>query len=559
MRYRAACVKRRGDRVGNYLLDRLRGAPQLSGRTQDQVNDMRHALIGVWLAAMVLLTVQPAAARAPASGPARVATLQAKIDQLNKQLANLSSYQAQVKDLQVRLIRIKQVLARLARAAEAPRTLATELDKLRRRIAELARRVEQVRLAKVRVAYEQADARPAGRVNGGYDGGFYVASGNDRYRLQVNGVLRFTGKVGQVTSTASDLRPAEKYHLLGMDVPGGFVQLSGHVYTKKLTYLLELDFGGGRGVALNDFAFHWRAHRFFGVTVGQQVVGFSRQQVADPYDTMFVDTSPAALAFGKGRDIGIKLHFYQWKERIFQELAVFNGAGFNSGGNDNVDLMYVARVGIAPLGPVPGAEGDLRRGSRPFRFRVAAGYLFNPMPAGRDLDGADGMDSIFVHQAAAELTLVAKGFSFNGEFYYRMEDHGKAVTELAESEQRLRPSLGGFAQASYTVKRVWLQPTVRYSYVEPVAWWSAADGAMSYGWVSPIGGAVEPTPEGSAALTPESVHELTVGLNWYAYGPHLKLILNYTYLWERGYLFSTGTVKRSRQIHLGSLLVQGRF
>lgn len=520
---------------------------------------MRHALIGLLMLATALLGSSPAAARAPVPSTTRLATLQAKIDRLNKQLANLSSYQAQVKDLQVRVIRIQQVLARLTRAAEAPRTLAVELDKLRKRIDDLAQRIEQVRLAKVRVAYEQAQPRSTGKIDGGYDGGFFIASDNGRYRLQINGILRFTGRVGQLVDTSSLLAPAERYHLVGMDIPGGFLQLSGNVFTPKLTYLLELDFGGGRGVALNDFALHWRANKYFGITVGQQVVRFSQQQVADPYDTMFVDTSPAALAFGLGRDIGLKLHFYQWKDRIFQELAVFNGAGFNSGGNDNVDLMYVARVGIAPLGSVPGVEGDLRKGSRPFRFRVAAGYLFNPMPAGRDLDGTDGVDSIFVHQAAAELILVAKGFSFNGEFYYRMEDHGKAVTDLAEPEQRLRPSMGGFAQASYTVKRILLQPTVRYTYVEPVAWWNAGDGAMSYGWTSPIGGAVEPIGEESVALIPESVHELTVGLNWYAFGPHLKLILNYTYLWERGYRFSTDNSKRSRQVHLASLLIQGRF
>lgn len=506
----------------------------------------------------VLWGAQPAGARAAAPRPT-VSKLQQKIDELNKKLASLGSYHAQVKDLQIRVIRIKQVLDRLARAAEAPKTLATDLDKLRQRVSELAQRIERVRLAKVRVAYEKAELRSTGKIDAGYDGGFYIASSSGRYRLQVNGILRFTAKAGQATVTSGELQPDEKYHRLGLDIPGGFLQFSGSVFTKKLTYLVELDFGGARGVALNDFALHLRTCPYFGITVGQFLVGWSQQQVADPYDTMFVDTSPAALAFGRGRDIGVKLHFYQWKERIFQELAVFNGAGFNSGGNDNVDLMYVARVGLAPLGKVSAAEGDLRTGARPFRFRVAGGYLFNPMPAGRDLDASDGMDSIFVHQVAAELALVAKGFSFNGEFYYRLEDHGKAVVDLPEPEQRMRPSVGGFAQAGYTVKRIWLQPTVRYSYLEPVAWWNSGDGAMSYGWTSPIGFSPEFAPGDSAGQMPESVHELTVGLNWYVFGQHLKLILNYTYLWERGYRLTTGTGKRSRQVHLGVLLVQGRF
>lgn len=519
---------------------------------------MRHALIAVMMAVGLLAGVGPALARAPAPPPARLTALQAKIDKLNKQLASLSTYHAVVKDLQVRVIRIKQVLARLERAAQAPKTLTVELEKLRRRIVALAKRVERVRLAKVRVAYEKAELKSSKGVNGGYDGGFFIASGNDRYRLQINGILRFTARVGQGGKTSPDLLPDEKYHLLGLNVPGGFLQFSGNVFTKKLTYILELDFGGARGVALNDFALSLRPNKYFSITVGQFLVGFSRQQVADPYDTMFVDTSPGALTFGVGRGIGLKLNLYQWKDRIFQELAVFNGAGINSGGNDNADLMYVGRVGIEPLGPVPGAEGDLRSGSRPFRFRVAAGYLFNPMPSGRDLDGTDGMDSIFVHQVAAEIALVAKGFAFNGEFYYRLEDHGKAVTELPEAEKRMRPFLGGFAQAAYTIKRIRLQPTVRYSYTEPVAWWRI-DGGMSYGWSSPVGFAPDPITGDDLVLQPESVHELTVGVNWYVFNQHLKLILNYTYLWERDYRAPTSGAKRSRQLHMGALLIQGRF
>ena len=122
----------------------------------------------------------------------------------------------------------------------------------------------------------------------------------------------------------------------------------------------------------------------------------------------------------------------------------------------------------------------------------------------------------------------------------------------------MRPAFSGFAQASYTVKRIWLQPTVRYTYSEPVAWWRPGEGAMSYGWTSPIGYNPDFATDDPAGHMPESIHELTVGVNWYAFGQHCKLMLNYTYLWERGYT-STGSSKRSRQVHLGSLLVQGRF
>ncbi len=516
---------------------------------------MKKALIAA-LASVAMLALGGTAHARAISGGSRAKDIRARLAELNEKLANLGSYHAQVKDLHVRVIRLKQLLDRLARAAEAPRTLARELDRLRQRVKELAKRVEAVRLEKVRVAYEGSERRSSGKVAAGYDGGFFVASKSGRYRLQVNGIARLVGRGGQVTGT-STMAPQGEIHELGMDLPNGILQMSGNVFTRRLTFLVELDFGGARGVALNDFALHLRTCKHFGVTVGQFQVGFARQQNADPYDTMFVDPSPATNAFGRGRDIGVKLHFFQCKDRVFEELGVFNGGGFNSGGNDDVSLMYVARVGIEPLGATSTLEGDLRRGARPFRMRLAAGYLFNPMPSGRDLDGKGGTDSIFLHQVAAELSFVVAGFSLNGEVFYRLEDHGDAVKELPEPERRLRPFLGGYAQTSYTFKRVWLQPTLRYTYVEPVAWWSGAEGAMSYGWTSPVGGAEDPS--GGGSLVPESVHELTVGLNWHVLDQHLKLMINYTYLWERGYRLSTASGKQSRQVHLGSLLVQGRF
>jgi len=518
---------------------------------------MRQTLFGALLALAVLAGARPATARVPASRPTPLATLQAKIEQLNRQLASLSSYHAQVKDLQIRVIHITQVLDRLARAAEAPKTLATELDKVRQQIAALTQRIERVRLDRLRVAYEKAELRSTGGINAGYDEGFFIASRSGRYRFGVNAIFRFAARGGQITGT-TELRPPGKIHLLGLNVPHGYLQFSGNVFTKKLTFLLELDFAA-EGVSLNDFSLNYRPSPYFAVTAGQFLVSFSKQQVFDPYDTMFVDATPAALFFGPGRGIGLKLHFYQWEDRIFQELGVFNGAGINSGGNDDTNFMYVARLGIMPLGPMPEKEGDLRTGARPLRFRIAAGYLFQPMPAGRDLDGKDGMDSIFMHQIAAELALVAKGFSLNGEFFYRLENHGKAVTELPVAEKQRRPFFGGYAQAAYTFRRVWLQPAVRYSYAEPVGWWRAKAGAMDYGWSSPVGGAEEPGVDGPVALRPESVHSMTAGLNWYGFDQHVKVIVNYTYLWERGYRLSTGSGSRSRQVHLGSLLIQGRF
>lgn len=505
----------------------------------------------------MLSGARPAGARAAAPRPT-VSKLRQKLDELNKKLASLGSYHAQVKDLQIRVIRIQQVLDRLARAAEAPKTLATDLDKLRQRVVELAKRIERVRLDKVRVAYEKAELRAPGGVQAGYDEGFYIAAGNGRYRLQINGILRFTMRGGQVTGT-SELTPPSKIHRLGLNVPNGFLQFSGNVFTKKLSYLVELDLGGGQGVRINDLALHLRTCPYFAITAGLTSVGFSQQQIFDPYDTLFVDASPAVLAFMRGRDVGLKLHFYQWKERVFQELGVFNGGGFGTGGNDDVDLMYVARVGLEPLGKMPAVEGDQRTGARPFRFRVAAGYLFNAMPAGRDLDAKDGMDSIFMHQVAAELALIVGGFSFNGELYYRAEDHGKAVTQLPDPEEQHRTALGAFAQASYTFRRYWLQPVVRYTYLEPVAWWSQENNMLAQGWTSPIKGASEFTAGGDVALVPESVHEVNVGLNWFVYHPNLKVMLNYTYLWERGYRLSTVSGKLSRQVHLGTLLLQGRF
>ncbi|MFH2009764.1 MAG: porin [bacterium] len=516
---------------------------------------MRFVMIGVFLVFPALVGADLTAARArvvPDARPKQLRELQAKLDQVNVQLAQLGSYLDQVKALHVQVIRLQQVVQQLERVAEAPAALDRKIDEVKRGLAELERRVGQLRLRKVRIAHQSAQVSSSSGARAGYDGGFYVASRSGNYRLTVGGVLRLTFRAGEVTGNAA-LEPPEKVDLLQMNLPNAMLMFSGNLFSKKLSYYLELEFGGGNTVALNDLYLHFRACQYFGVTAGQFQAGFARQQALDPYDIMFVDSSPTSLLFGRGRDIGLKLHFYQWKDRIFEEIGVFNGAGVNAGGNDNVDFLYMARVGIAPLGAVPGMDGDLRSGKRPLRFQLAGAYMFLPMPSGRDLDGKHGMDNLFVHQAAAELTAVWAGFSLNGEFFYRLEDHGAAVTELPEPEKRRRSFLGGYAQLSYTIRlRMLLQLTARYSYAEPVGFWQRAGERLSFGWSSPLAGL-------DNAGMPEKIHEVTAGVNLYVLKKHVKIIANYTYLNERGYTLSDSTGKQNRNVHLGSLLLQGRF
>lgn len=498
----------------------------------------------------------PGAAR-PGTGAARpeVAKAREELEEVRKGLARLDSHLDQVKDLQLRLLRLAQVVDRLDRAAQAPADLERELRRLRRQLRALGRQVEEGRheVARVRAYAREGGGRSGG--GAGYDGGFYVASSSGRYRLQVNGLLHSRFQVGQATGPAA-LLPEEPVHLVGFDIPTGILMLDGHVFSPKLQYRIELEIGPG-GFELRDLAFHYRPCPWVGVTFGQFPVQFSQQWYHYPYEILFSDVSAAAASFAPGYDLGVRLHLYQWGDRVFQELSVFNGGGLDAASNDNVDLLYQVRAGVLPLGPVPDEEGDFRRGRRPPRMRLAAGYLFMPMPTGRDLDGKEGMDASWVHQAAAELSFWWRGFFLNGEFYVRHEDRGAAVTQLSPPERRRVNRLGGFGQAAYYFRPLRLALAGRYSYAEPVTFWRRREEALVPGWSSPLG--MAPTTVLGRDGLPEAVHEATGGLVFFAFRRHVKLVLSYTWLYERGYVVEGRAGSPSRQGHLVTLLGQARF
>jgi len=504
-------------------------------------------LLGLWLVPGVAL----AAPARPAPHGGGLASLNKELAEVRSQLAKLDSFLDQVKDLYVRLGRLQRVVDRLERAAQAPADLDRKVSRLQAALRRVRQRLEAVRLARARPA---SFASGGGGARAGYDHGFYVASADDRYRLTFNGVLRTWFAVGQVVGPAA-LRPEEPVDLVTFGLPTGIGMVDGHVFTKRLQYHIEFNLGG-EGFELWDFRFHYRPCDYFGVTVGQFPVGYSDQQVMDPYDINFAYTSVGALMFGVGRDVGLKLHFYQWKDRLFEELALYNGGGMNTLKNDNIDLLYQFRAGIAPLGAVPTEEGDFRDGPRPLRFQIAAGYFFLPMPTGEDLDGKDGVDNMFVHQAAAELILVAKGFAINGEFFYRYEDRGEAVTQLIPPQKRRRHRFGGWAQASYYIRSIHLSLAAQYSYADSVAFWRRNAGAMVYGWSSPLGMRSD-TERASEA--PEAVHEVGAAVTFLAFDKHLKLMLDYHYLYEQGYTVLGRATHPSRQGHLVTLMTQARF
>jgi hypothetical protein len=495
----------------------------------------------------------PGAGEAPAvRTPAGVAGLRGQLADLRARLAKLDSLLDQVKDLYVRLGRLQRVVDRLERAAEAPADLDRRLTAVSARVQALGQRIERLRLARVRAA-ATPPADTAG-VRAGYDGGFYVASARGRYKINVNGVLRTWLRVGQAVGPAA-LRPEEPVDYLTLGMPTGILMVNGNLFSKRLQYHIELEMSGA-GFSLYDFLFHYRACDYFGLTLGQYPVAFSAQQVHDPYDILFADTSVGALMLGVGRDVGITLHFFQWQDRLFQELSVFNGGGKNTLENDNIDFLYQLRLGASPLGKVPAEEGDFRDGPRPLRLLVTGAYLFVPMPTGEDLDNDGVVDNSFVHQAGAQLQLVAHGFSFNGEFYYRYEDRGEAVTQVDPPRTRERHRFGGYAQAAYYIRPIHLAVGARYSYADAVSFWKRSANAREYGWSSPLSVRSDTVLERDA---PQAVHEVGATVIFLAFAKHLKLMLNYSWLYERGYAVQGRAHRPSRQGHLATLMAQARF
>ncbi len=173
-------------------------------------------------------------------------------------------------------------------------------------------------------------------------------------------------------------------------------QFSGWLYTKDLTYKLELAFqdlqnNAVAGGAINDAYFNYdlsKGKKAFRVQMGQFKVPFGRQELTSSFNLQFVDRSIVAGEYEKGRDLGLQLDGVTLGSKLAWAAGVFNGNGRSVTLNDNDKYQYDARVVLQPLGgDVRYSEADFESTDKPLLAiagQFESGNFFN-VTTGNDL------------------------------------------------------------------------------------------------------------------------------------------------------------------------------
>jgi hypothetical protein len=306
----------------------------------------------------------------------------------------------------------------------------------------------------------------------GYDKGFFITDKKELFKLKINARMqaRYTFESEEeFDKTGARIREDKN----NFAIPSARLKLKGHLFSKKINYAFQLDFGKGNGYLKDfyaDFAF---VKNVLHLRVGQWTTPFSRQEITSSGKLEFTGRAITDKAFAPGRDIGILLsNNFEKNHGLEWALGAFNGTGIKpwfkdkltydettghvtdvSGKFTNIphkfNPMLVMRLGFNTGGLKGYSEADLEGGKA--RFGLAASGIF-------DFDADNSNDG----NIRGELDYILKvhGFSTTGGFYAATRQNGKSFGDQEYG------NLGFHAQAGYIIAGR-LQPTFRYAFLNP--------------------------------------------------------------------------------------------
>ena len=272
----------------------------------------------------------------------------------------------------------------------------------------------------------RADDEGESEVKCGYDKGFYLQRNGGAQSLKIYGYMQalWTGGFNAREVETNEFR-----------VRRGRLLASG-LMIRTLGFKLHVDFAASK--PLLDYYLDYRPWEAVGIRVGQYKTPLGRQFLVSATKKQFVDDTIAMAEFKLDRDIGIMVHGTVEEGLFGYRIGVFNGSGKNAR-QDNTDFMYVARFELAPFGPVPYAESDVK-GTRDPLLSIAIASAYNTLDTPADSD--DGTVTTARYTLGGELAFFWRGLYAASEVFWRFEDPmtGASVT-----------GLGGYVQAGYMV------------------------------------------------------------------------------------------------------------
>ncbi|MSP62503.1 MAG: hypothetical protein EXR72_19655 [Myxococcales bacterium] len=289
-----------------------------------------------------------------------------------------------------------------------------------------------------------------------YDRGIVIQAGGVRLRL--NGLLqaRFVGASESVRTTGQP--PGIPAGHAGFDLHHAQLALVGEV-APWVGATLVVDLGSlhaptapfaVRGGPLRDAFIEVRPLPWLALRAGQLAVPFGRQRAGGHTSEgsfTAAERNLATLAFTVDRDLGALVVLQPWSDRILLQMSLTDGvnAGAPGARNDNLDLRYVARLTLSPLGQVPPFDAP--------GITVAGAVLYDlvptndPVNADRDMNGR--IDNVSVLSANGELAAAWWRVSVQAEYFWRRETYGPLAPTRERRYQGFSAQLQGLIVERY--------------------------------------------------------------------------------------------------------------
>ncbi len=325
----------------------------------------------------------------------------------------------------------------------------------------------------------------------GYDNGFFIRSSDDNFKIKFNGLFQMRYTYYATRSQNRYLVPGfTRNDRSGIDGARVRFRLSGHAYTKDLTYLLELDMSQGAGYDAR-VQYAWVNYRFcdeFQIMAGVMLAPTTRANFESTATMQFVDYPMVNSIFGAGRGTGVRFWGKLLEGRGAYYLDLYNSLGtpatrtitndenIYATGHDNNPAVVFRTVwqimGGHCMHPddsgVWTAPCDMAIHDEP-ALNVGFHYAFNEdwhdgtlaIPYARRTffrEGGYGVtdsQGLQIHQFGLDMGFKYMGFSCTAEYWFRTLDVRNADSPpfsplfLATGDSSTSVMHGGYVQCGY--------------------------------------------------------------------------------------------------------------
>lgn len=257
------------------------------------------------------------------------------------------------------------------------------------------------------------------------------------------------------------------------------LRFDGFVYSKKLTYVIQLSFSRADmdydilnipNVVRDAMIFYSPTPKLT-LGLGQTKLPGNRQRVNSSGDLQLADRSIVNSTFNIDRDFGVQA-FYRDNlggMHYVVRAALSSGEGRNFNSSDN-GMAYTGRLEILPLGTFKNNgdyfEGDLEREITPkIAFGVSYNKNLNAVRTGGQL-GKFLYQPRDIETSMADFILKYRGFAFMMEYIYRYAHNPITIDVASNDAKYVYTGHGQNYQASYLFKNN-IEITGRYSEIIP--------------------------------------------------------------------------------------------